>query len=141
MASTNKKRVKLRLRDRRLVALAWGVAMFIRLALSCLGYNTLRLLLPKTGATPDAPAAFARRVSYCVDVASRAIPGATCLVRALTAKTLLAMKGYGSELHIGVAKEDNAPLQAHAWLTSGGMSVAGDDEDEGKKYIPLTIAS
>lgn len=132
---------KLRWRDRRLIVLAWIVEVFVRAALTLLSYNRLRRLTPDAPQdAPYAPASFARRVSYCVNAAARKAPGATCLVRALTARILLAMKGYRADLHVGVACDEDVPLRAHAWLTSGETTITGDEQGEIKEYVLLTSA-
>lgn len=55
------------------------------------------------------------------------MPGATCLARALAAEWLLRRGGHDARLTIGVASGRNASLDAHAWVESGGIVVAGDD--------------
>jgi len=76
------------------------------------------------------------RVSWAVRAASRFVPGASnCLVRALATQALLGKYGYQSELRIGVRKEADASLAAHAWLESGGAIVIGEFELD--QYVPL----
>ena len=64
------------------------------------------------------------RLTWAVEVASRRIPGATCLCRALALQRLLAKNGHGSELRIGVEK-NNDRFGAHAWLVHGGQVLIG----------------
>ena len=64
-------------------------------------------------------------LTWSVERLSRLVPGATCLVKALAARRLLARHGFKSELHIGVAKE-GAELRAHAWLCCGGRVISGN---------------
>jgi hypothetical protein len=64
------------------------------------------------------------RLAWAVEVASRRIPGATCLCRALALQRLLAKNGHGSELRIGVEKI-NDRFGAHAWLVHGGQVLIG----------------
>jgi Transglutaminase-like superfamily len=63
-------------------------------------------------------------LAWAVEVASRKIPGATCLCRALALQRLLAKNGHGSELRIGVEK-NNDQFGAHAWLIYGGKVLIG----------------
>lgn len=48
-----------------------------------------------------------------------------CLAKALTTQVLLRMSGYTSELKIGVAKEKEGDLQAHAWVEYQGRVIIG----------------
>jgi hypothetical protein len=67
------------------------------------------------------------RLAWAVEVASKRMPGATCLCRALALQRLLAKNGYGSELRIGVEKNDDR-FGAHAWLVRGGQVLIGASE-------------
>ncbi len=73
------------------------------------------------------------RVAWAVGVASRYVPGATCLVQALAAQRLLAQEGYAAELRVGVSK--GAGFRAHAWVESEGVVVIGWEESE--QFTPL----
>jgi len=64
------------------------------------------------------------RLTWAVKVASRMMPGATCLCRALALQRLLAKNGHGSELRIGVEKEGDR-FGAHAWLVHGDRVLIG----------------
>lgn len=70
--------------------------------------------------------------------AARSLPGSTCLARALAAELLLRTGGHPARLTIGVAATQPMPgatagtralpLDAHAWVESGGVVVAGEGE-------------
>jgi hypothetical protein len=47
---------------------------------------------------------------------------ATCLTRSLVLQWILARRGIGTELKVGVRNEGNG-LHAHAWLECGGAPV------------------
>jgi hypothetical protein len=64
-------------------------------------------------------------IAWAVAAAARYVPGATCLVQALAAQSMLRRGGYASELHIGVAKGPDRSFGAHAWLRCGGRVVLG----------------
>lgn len=49
-----------------------------------------------------------------------------CLVRALTARKILAQKGIPTTLYLGVGKEEGK-MVAHAWLRCGECYVTGGD--------------
>jgi Transglutaminase-like superfamily len=62
---------------------------------------------------------------WAVKVASRYLPGATCLTQALAAQALLTQSGFPAQVEIGVAKYDRRRLQAHAWVVCHGQVVLG----------------
>jgi hypothetical protein len=68
------------------------------------------------------------RIAWAVAVASQCIIGATCLTQALAAQVLFRRRGYPSCLRIGVAKIEEARLDAHAWVESQGKIVIGGAE-------------
>jgi hypothetical protein len=68
------------------------------------------------------------RIGWTVEVASRVIPRATCLVQALVARRLLTRAGHPAELRIGVVKNEHGLFQAHAWTKSGGKVIVGGHE-------------
>lgn len=51
----------------------------------------------------------------------------SCLIRALTAKKLLNRMGERCTLYMGVAKEGNNAMVAHAWLRCGRLYVTGGE--------------
>lgn len=50
-----------------------------------------------------------------------------CLVRALTARKLLVEKEIPCTLYLGVGKDENGKMVAHAWLRAGEFFVTGGD--------------
>lgn len=90
---------------------------------------------PSTGNC--APAALAIRVSWAIDVAARLVFRSTCLVRAMAGRQLLALRGYGSDVHVGVAHTNGAGFEAHAWLVSGGRTVLGGDTEELSRFTRI----
>ena len=74
-------------------------------------------------------------VCRAVRRASRRIPGlAHCLTTALVAKLMLARTGSASDLRIGVAKDPQGCLTAHAWLEADGQPIFGVSESELEHY-------
>ena len=114
--------------ERRLImrALFWlGV---IRLGLWLLPFQTLQRLLAGLTRAParesHGPPSF-DQIAWAVAAASRYVPSATCLTRALVTRTLLAQRGYAAHLCIGVARRAGGQLDAHAWVESPGQIVIG----------------
>lgn len=66
------------------------------------------------------------RVRKAVTIAARNVPwNAVCLPQAIAAKAMLAWRGCGSSLHLGVGLDHQGRLIAHAWLVAGGTVVVG----------------
>lgn len=66
------------------------------------------------------------RVSWAVCAASRHTPWQTkCLAEAIAAKTMLKLRRVPSTLYLGVAKNDDGELEAHAWLRCGSLILTG----------------
>ena len=66
------------------------------------------------------------RVSWAVREMSRYTPWrSACLAQALAAKGMLRRRGIASTLYLGLAKENQSALIAHAWLRSGSMILTG----------------
>src|SRR5262245_10030804 len=55
--------------------------------------------------------------TWALEAVARYVPWrADCLIQAMAGFAWLNRKGYGAELHLGVARSDEAGLRAHAWL-------------------------
>jgi hypothetical protein len=66
------------------------------------------------------------RVRWAVAAAAQRVPWRSdCLIQVMAADRLLRRAGAGGEFHLGVAKSPVGSLCAHAWLSSGGVVVAG----------------
>ena len=72
---------------------------------------------------------------WAIEVASRRMPGATCLCRALALQRLLSKNGHRAELQIGVEKNGEL-FGAHAWLVRDGCVLIG--EPQPGKFALLT---
>jgi len=51
-----------------------------------------------------------------------------CFPKAIAANKLLQRSGYASTIHLGVDKESEGQLLAHAWLTCGEIVVTGGED-------------
>jgi hypothetical protein len=127
--------------ERGLALRAIGWLALARAALVLVSFARLRRWIesrdppPRPAAQPDWPL-FVRRA---VLRAARTLPGSTCLARSLVAERLLRAGGHAARLTIGVAPGPvsgaERALDAHAWVESGGVLVAGDAELE--RYTQL----
>jgi Transglutaminase-like superfamily len=110
------------------VLLLWAV----RLGLWLLPLSVLRRLLAKLRpAKPIVPEKDSNleKIIWALAVGSRYVPAATCLTQAMAGRILLAQHGEPGLLQIGVAKNDQGKLEAHAWVESRGRIVIGDSRE------------
>jgi Transglutaminase-like superfamily len=78
-----------------------------------------------------APELFALRLKRVNKLVDRFLPWETlCLPRAISAKAMLARRGYASVLTLGVA-DVQGDMKAHAWLTAGDIIVSGREAMQG----------
>ena len=77
-----------------------------------------------------------QQIVWAIEAASRRVPRATCLTQAFAASILLAANGHESTLRVGVAKEDDGRLRAHAWIEHAGQPVLGDPRTEAFVAMP-----
>lgn len=105
--------------------------MVLRLAAGILPFRRLRrlqtLLTRTSPQRPASPDKIVPQVVWAVETAGRHLPGITCYHQALTGKILLARAGCPSQLQVGVRKDAQGRLQAHAWLVSEGEIIIGGD--------------
>lgn len=132
---------RLKQRDRSLLVVALLVLGGIRLGLWLLPFQTLGRLLekitPKTTKLHEASGNI-NYIVWAVAVASRYIPGARCLAQALATQLLLSWHGCQTRLCIGVAKDKEGKLTAHAWVENQGKIVMGALENL-STYTPLPL--
>jgi hypothetical protein len=112
--------------DRRLLVRAAFLITAFRLGLWLLPFSRL-LAFTRPAEHPALEAARLdpAPIAWAVQVVSRYIPGATCLVQALTGAALLQHAGLPASLHIGVAKQSGEHFDAHAWVECRGEVVIG----------------
>jgi Transglutaminase-like superfamily len=68
----------------------------------------------------------AHRISWAVRAAARRVPGNNrCLVQALAAAALARLSRVPTTLYLGVARNGQGRLEAHAWLRCGSRILTG----------------
>jgi hypothetical protein len=115
----------------------------IRLAWTSLGLRVLPFSYwrPRLGTSAEGTTTLpgnsppAERIAWAVGVAAGYVPGATCLVQALAAKSMLRRKGYPALVRIGVRAGEGSHLEAHAWLVLDGQVILG--RSPGCPHVPL----
>ena len=115
----------LHLDEWRLLARALFTLAGIRVALWILPWRRVR---PASHVAPRQTRFQPRRVEWAIRVASRVVPGATCLAQALALHHVLSRYGYPSTVQVGVRRRDG-DFSAHAWVEQDGQSLLGSAAD------------
>jgi hypothetical protein len=126
--------------QRRLIAQATAVVVFVRAALYVVPFRVLRRWAGGDGAgARPGGGQEASRVAWAVAKVSRSVPRATCLTQALATQWLLRRRGLLSTLQIGVGRDPRSgAFRAHAWVEHAGRVVIGD-HGELDEYAPLPV--
>jgi len=94
------------------------------------------LLEPTTGILDERTV---RYVRYIVALAANAVPwSSVCLPNAVAARRMLARRGIGSTMHLGVGFHEGQALHAHAWLEADGIIVTGENGTGDVTRLPIT---
>ena len=129
--------VRLSAQERMLLLHATSTVAAARLALWLFPFRWVRRPASRRRAVSLPLAAIPiRRLSWAVRAAARRIPQASCLTQALALQHLLIRAGHGSEIWIGVAKDQLRGFDSHAWVHCRGEIVLGDDCELGR-YAPI----
>jgi hypothetical protein len=68
----------------------------------------------------------AERVCWAIKTASRHVPWESkCLAQVIAVKGMFRLRGIPSTIYLGLAKEEEEKLIAHAWLRTGDVTVVG----------------
>jgi hypothetical protein len=117
--------------DRRLLLITFALLNLTRLGLRFWSFQKLwQQLVSVSQSSPffliGTRTASVEKITWAVEVSSRYTPGgAKCLARALTTQVLMRWHGHTPELRIGVTKDQNGQLAAHAWVEHQGKVVMG----------------
>jgi len=123
-------------RRRRLLLAALGLSVLVRLGLALTSFRRTAGLMGRLPVVSGTRAPIAD-IRWAVVSASRYVPGAACLTRAVVAETLCRRYGHPADLHVGVNRT-NDDFTAHSWLVSGDRVVVGDDVDL-DRFEPLGV--
>lgn len=122
--------------ERRAVARAGLLIATIQTALAMLPFRQVmrgvyRMARPRSvpGANAGESAQFDRELAvWAVEAAGRRLLSRNpCLPKALAVLILFRRAGEPAELRLGVARDADGPVRAHAWVESGGSVVIGGD--------------
>ena len=116
-------------RERRVLAAAACLLPLVSMALKVTSLKRtaglMRVFERRRVARPLPAAAIARLTGVA---ARRGAPGASCIVRSMVLRTLLARHGHASELRFGARKEGGR-LMAHAWVECEGRALLESPAD------------
>ena len=114
-------------RDRCLVIEAVVLVGLAQAGLRTISFVSLRRWFDAAKRLRSRSKAPTSRIAWAIDAAAQVLPHRTCLKDALAADVMLCRRGYPSALRLGVRKgaAQDVPLEAHAWVESGGAIVAG----------------
>ena len=74
----------------------------------------------------SSPPAWINKIGWAVETTSRRTPWeSACLAQAMTAKFMLSRRGLSSMLYLGMKKDADGKLSAHAWLKVGDAILVG----------------
>src|SRR5438128_5621288 len=113
---------------RRLLFLVWLRLLWTSLKLRLIPRSRVRRMLlsaPRSDARAKSKPPTVDQVCSAITIAARYVPGATCLVQALVGRDVLHGVGESAEIRLGVAKNDAAIFEAHAWLEGEGRVLLG----------------
>jgi hypothetical protein len=101
-----------------------AIMMPFRWIAPCLGRQMATT--PNTGHRHRHELELVRLISWAINTAGRHVPwDCKCLARAIAGKQMLRRRKIPSTLYLGLAKEENVGLKAHAWLKSGDIILTG----------------
>ncbi|UZW14952.1 lasso peptide biosynthesis B2 protein [Clostridium pasteurianum] len=136
-----KKIVKLPQRDKKILLEAFSISGLVRWAILFIPFRKLSVIYGKSNGetaieVPEDEKEIIFRIGWAVEQISYRTPWESkCLVKALTAQIMLARRKVSSTLYLGVAKDKNNKLLAHAWLRSGQVIVTGARQRSGFKEV------
>jgi hypothetical protein len=137
MKSRLRKLIELPAADRRLLESA--IVAVIKARTTVTFVSVRKILQPVTPWTEAVlPEIVAEKIGWAVETAGRIVPtGNNCLVKAIAAREMLARRGVGSRLRLGIAKNSPDILLGHAWLECGDRIVTG--EGEYRRYAAMPV--
>ena len=127
MIALLRKATALNASDRELLRAAFAALMHARIAAWILPWR--RFASPaKTPAKPRHVPQSPSRIEWAVRVASRAVPGTTCLTQSLALHRLLLDYRHSSIVQVGVGNT-HGRFTAHAWVEHDGQLLLATPED------------
>ena len=128
--------------DQQLVVKMAIVLGMIRVGLKIFSFNKLKNILESTSrSSPDlqpVDGEYQQKVVWAAtSVGRRVLSDQPCLAQALAVQLFFKRKNIPAKLYIGVAKENDGQLTAHAWVESDGQVVIGGSQQDLNRYTRL----
>lgn len=101
-------------------------------------YRFLQRFFPSQGSTEPNRETLENITSLVEKVGGYLLGEDSCFPQALVGQLLLSRIGFKPTLQIGVLKEKDGCLHAHAWVVVDGKVVIGGPLSQVEKYIPLS---
>ena len=117
---------------------ALAIVVPVRVALWVLPFRTVHRVVASRARRPAGRYSM-QQIVWAIGAASRRVPRATCLTQAFAAALMLAANGHEATLRVGVAKDDDGRLRAHAWIESNGETILGDSREAFVAMPPLAL--
>lgn len=134
LVNRGRKFLKITWSDKRMIMEAYFLTGIIRFCILFVAFSKLAKITGKYNEESedilcDEQIFIGNKVGYVVNLVSRHTPWKSkCLVRALTAQIMLKRRKSSSTVYLGVTKDGNKGLIAHAWLRCGENIITGEDE-------------
>ncbi len=115
---------------------SFAVLVIVRIALYLTTYRRIAthiVLRPHDGVERDP----VYLLQWSVQHASRIVPQANCLTRALALQYMLARASHSSIMRVGVAQSLDKGFEAHAWILRGGKVLIGGNEEDITRFTPI----
>ncbi len=125
--------LKLNNKTKWLLIKALSIMWIVRIMLWIFSFTRIQRIIKRFSSKSRENKIPLKKITWAIQVMSRFIPRATCLVRALAGQILLSQYGYDSNIKIGVSR-DKGEFEAHAWLEYGNYVVLGESEID---YVPI----
>lgn len=120
--------------ERRYILRATFLLYVVRLSLSVLSFKTILRCIEKLRFNPNRPAEIRmseiEQFVSAIKLISPYVPKATCLTQALAVQIFLVRRSCNARLDIGVTKDANRTLKAHAWIEHRGQILVGEKGSE-----------
>ncbi len=120
---------RLKFSDKRLIVEAVVFLFIARMTIIIMPYKVLKPMLgtyKKQSVSSEAERRAIRKVGNIIKAASERLPWkCNCLPQAITGRIMLKIRKIDSTIYLGMSKDKDKKIIAHAWLKAGDIPVTG----------------
>jgi hypothetical protein len=131
----------LKAQEKRLALEAFRSLLLARIILALFAFGTALQIMRRRTVSRGAYATAsdgAEEIRRAVSRAAHYAPfKAVCLQQAFAAFLMLQRRGLPATVHLGVRRQEDAALAAHAWSMSGDIPVTGTELAD--QYVPIAV--